>query len=236
MGIQELVSIAKAAAQEAGNMLKTRRESLRSVNVQLAHDVKTQADIEAEAMIRGMLAPTGLPVIGEEGGGDEKLLHSDKLYWAVDPLDGTVNYVHGLPLSGVSIGLMRGLTPVAGVINDFWREDLFWGSKEMGVWKNSERLIAIPYENPESELASVLTATGLLNPADYKFQQLRNLGASTMHYVAILNGYLGGCIEEEANLWDLAAGAALLAGLGYRTKVEHLQGFDFRFEAYRVMA
>ncbi|MFM8905719.1 MAG: inositol monophosphatase family protein, partial [Verrucomicrobiota bacterium] len=108
---------ALATALAAGQLL--RNGASRKVNASTADDVKMQADVDSETLVREKLKITGLPVIGEELGGDPAHFESKELYWVVDPLDGTYNYLRAQPSTCVSLGLMRGSEPVLGVIRDF---------------------------------------------------------------------------------------------------------------------
>lgn len=108
----ELLTLAVATARTAGAALAKRTD--RTVNSETGHDIKLQADVDSENLIRERLARTKLPVIGEEIGGDTSLLDRDEPYWAVDPLDGTYNYLRGMPGACVSIGLWRGRRPILG--------------------------------------------------------------------------------------------------------------------------
>lgn len=113
------LKLAEQFAREAGAIL-AEGAGLRHINFQDAKDVKLKADVDSEKLIRERLSQVSdFPIIGEEQGGDASLPHGSSYYWVVDPLDGTYNYLRSLPACCVSIGLMRGLEPVLGVIFDF---------------------------------------------------------------------------------------------------------------------
>ena len=121
-----LLDCAERAARAAGSRLCTGTADLRTVNFVDRRDVKLQADVESEKLIRGLLEEeTDYPIIGEEEGGDAGLIERNDPYWVVDPLDGTFNYLRSIPQNCVSIGLMRGMQPVLGVIYDFNQDELF---------------------------------------------------------------------------------------------------------------
>ena len=127
--MQEFLETAVKVAKLAGDRL--REISERRVNSDAGNDVKLQEDVESEIFIRRQLAATDIPVVGEEQGGDPDVLKSEKLYWIVDPIDGTYNYLRSIPGVCVSIALMKGWNPVVGAIYDFTRGELFAGGKDL---------------------------------------------------------------------------------------------------------
>ncbi|MFM7208924.1 MAG: inositol monophosphatase family protein, partial [Verrucomicrobiota bacterium] len=129
---------ALATALAAGELL--RNGASRKVNASTADDVKMQADVDSETLVREMLKNSGLPVIGEELGGDPALFDSNELYWVVDPLDGTYNYLRAQPSTCVSLGLMRGPEPVLGVIRDFTSDKTYLGVPGEGTTVNGIRI------------------------------------------------------------------------------------------------
>ena len=100
------LKIASSVAKAAGERLSAIAE--RRVNSDAGNDVKLQEDVESEMFIRGKLETTGIPVIGEENGGDTSLAFNDSYYWIVDPIDGTYNFLRGIPGVCVSVALMKG--------------------------------------------------------------------------------------------------------------------------------
>ena len=120
----KLLELAEKTARAAGEAL--REGGSRRVALNSATDVKLAADADSETLVRERLAASGLPVFGEEFGGDASLYDSaGTLYWVVDPLDGTFNFQRGQPLTCVSIGLMRGSAPVLGAIYNFNADEMF---------------------------------------------------------------------------------------------------------------
>lgn len=117
-----MLKFAEDAALKAGRRLSKIVE--RRVNSDAANDVKLQEDVESEIFIRDILRETGIEVVGEEKGGDASLISRTDPYWVVDPIDGTFNFLRGIPSVCVSIGLMRGMRPVVGAVYDFTRNEL----------------------------------------------------------------------------------------------------------------
>src|SRR5262249_23325733 len=132
-------------------------------------DLVTEADVGAQEAIRTYLHDRfpSHEFLGEEGPGVEarpSLPHAP--LWIVDPLDGTTNYVHALPLYAVSIGLLVGGELVVGVILEPSRNELFWAAKGEGAWLNDRRLQV----SATAELGEALLATGF--PPDLRGQEV----------------------------------------------------------------
>jgi len=238
----DYLHIAANAARAAGRVLKE-GAGLRVVNFQDAKDVKLKADVESEKLIRRMLTgATGLPIVGEEEGGDESLTSGDELYWVVDPLDGTYNYLRGIPCCCVSIGLMRGLRALAGVVYDFNAGELFAGAAGGPLTCNGQPLE--PWWPERIEHAVLVT--GFPADRDYgddalretmtdiqRFQKIRMVGSAAiaMAYVAI--GRMDAYREESIRLWDIAGGLALAAASGATATFEPAStGQPFAFDVW----
>ena len=222
--LSELFDIAVTAAQVAGEKLRQGADDLRRIQFQDAKDVKLQADKQCEQLIRNLFAQKGnLPVIGEEQGGDAIWLERDALYWIVDPLDGTSNYLRYNPNCCVSIGLWRGPEPVFGVIYDFNRQELFTGGVDRKLTLNQQPI------QPRwvDTMSQAVLFTGFPEKYDFSKEKLKAFMADTQHfkkirmigtaalalaYVAIGRGDF--YFEEPINLWDVAAGLALIKAAG----------------------
>ena len=221
MEISELLKIAEETALKAGERLTHIHN--RRVNSDAGNDVKLQEDVESELFIRDLLAPTNIPVIGEEKGGDASLMNGDELYWVVDPIDGTYNFLRSMPGVCVSIGLMRGMKPVCGAICDFTRGELFSGAKELGLFINSQKT------TPKwaREVAQGVIMTGFPSNTDYsdenmklfikrmqKFKKVRMCGSAALAIAWVAAGRADCYDERRINLWDVAAGLAIIEGAG----------------------
>jgi myo-inositol-1(or 4)-monophosphatase len=207
---------AKTAAILLGGANKT-------VNFRSAHDVKLQADVDSEKLVRSELAASGLPVIGEELGGDAALFEGDALYWVVDPLDGTYNYLRDQPATCVSIGLMRGREPLCGVIHDFCGGRVYEGVVGRGVTINGVPVTPQWAEN----LAQACLMTGFPAAANKsaealavfvrrvgQFKKVRMIGSAALATAYVGMGLADVYLENGTNLWDVAAGLALVKAAG----------------------
>jgi len=235
----ELLTLATATARAAGAALAKRAD--RTVNSESGHDIKMQADIDSETLIRERLARAKLPIIGEEIGGDAGLLGHDELFWAVDPIDGTYNYLRGFPGVCVSIGLWRGRRPVLGVIFDFWRDELFAGGAGLGLTLNGHTLK--PRWAPD--VPHAVLCTGFPSGADRgseavtgfvrrvgKFKKIRMIGTAALALSYVAAGRADAYFEETIKLWDIAAGLALVEGAGGYTQVDPVPGQPLAFNVW----
>ncbi len=220
--ISELQNIALEAAAAAAAVLAAGAD--RTVNFLSADDVKLQADEDSERLVREKLAGTGLPIIGEELGGDPMLFDSgNELYWVVDPLDGTYNYTRDQPATCVSIGLMRGKNPVAGVIHDFCGRRIYAGIVGAGVTING---VAHKTEWAKTD-SDACIMTGFPAAADKspealaqffgqvrRFKKVRMIGSAALAVAYVGTGKADVYYETGTNLWDVAAGMAIVLAAG----------------------
>ena len=184
-------------------------------------DLVTECDRQSEALIREALgrADPGAGVFGEEGGGDR----DQERVWFVDPIDGTTNFVHGLPGFTVSIGLTFRGRPVAGAIYDPPGGELFTASEGGGATVNG-RPIAV---SPEPDMVRGLFATGFPPVDPYReyalacaqtvvrrSRNVRNLGSAALHLAYVASGRLTGFWEPLLNAWDVAAAVVIVREAG----------------------
>jgi myo-inositol-1(or 4)-monophosphatase len=191
-----------------------------------AVDLVTEVDLASERLIREHLASTGIPIQGEEGGGATKGTR-----WAVDPLDGTTNFVHGFPFYCVSIALVEGDEPVIGVIYDPVRDRLFSAAKGAGATVDGGRLsvsgttylddalsvTGFPYDRRTRAQAYLPRVAAALS----RTQGLRRTGSAAMDLATLASGASDLYWEEQLKPWDTAAGAVLVREAGGRvTRVD----------------
>jgi myo-inositol-1(or 4)-monophosphatase len=183
-------------------------------------DYVTQVDRAAEAAIRAVLgqeAP-GIPVLGEELGGRE----ADR-YWLVDPLDGTVNFVHGFPVVGVSVALVEEGRPVAGAVHAPYLDTTFTAARGKGAEQDGR-----PLRVSEAGPDRAVVGTGfpfrrkdrlpeylrVMLPALERFEDLRRPGAVALDLAWVAAGVFDGFFEIGLSPWDVAAGAVLVEEAG----------------------
>ncbi len=213
--------IALQTAWAAGNLLH--HSASRTINAETDDDVKMQADVDSETLVREQLKSTGLPIIGEELGGDASLFASDKLYWVVDPLDGTYNYLRNQPCTCVSLGLMRGTEPVLGVIFNFTAQKTYLGIPGDGTYINGKK-ITPAWVN---KISDACIMTGFPAAADKsapameifmrevsRYKKIRMIGSAALALAYVGEGAADTYYESGTNLWDVAAGLAIIKASG----------------------
>ncbi len=216
-----LLETAVAVAKAAGDRLKGISE--RRVNSDAGNDVKLQEDVESEMFIRAKLEETGIPAIGEEQGGDVARVNNGELYWIVDPIDGTYNYLRGIPGVCVSIALMKGWEPVVGVIYDFTRGELYAGGKGFPLTVNGKEVTP----NWAKSVSQAVLMTGFPSATDYsdeglrnfiaraqKFKKVRMCGSAALAISWVAVGRADLYSEDRLYLWDIAAGLSLMESAG----------------------
>ena len=226
-----------AAARKAARSLA--RDFGEVENLQVSRkgpaDFVSSADLKAEKTLFEELSK-GRPGYGflmEERGAVEG---SDKTHrWIVDPLDGTTNFLHGIPHFAISIALERDGVLVAGVIYNVARDELFWAEKGQGAYLNDKRLRVAG----RSEMRDALFGTGAPyhgRPGLEQFLEeigrviavssgIRRMGAAALDLAYVAAGRYDGFWERNLSAWDIAAGAVLVreAG-GFATEID---GGDF---------
>jgi len=211
-------------ALDAGALLVDRfRGPARDVHVKSsATDMVSAADEDAEAMIHRVLRSErpddGL--LGEEGG-REKATSGRR--WLVDPLDGTTNFLYGIPVWAVSVALEDEDGGLVGVVFDPLREELFTAARGEGARLNDEPLTMRPHD----ELATALVATGFAyDPAQRAKQaqvlvtllpavrDIRRAGAAALDLCALAAGRVDAYYERNLNPWDWSAAHLIVAEAG----------------------
>ncbi len=222
---QQACEVAVQVAREAGKYIIANINTISSEEIETkgTHNFVTEVDRTAESMIIEMLAPV-IPdagFIAEEGTIEKKgVLYN----WIVDPLDGTTNFIHGVPPVSVSIALMMDNRIVAGVVYEVWHDEMFY-SWEGGVALLNNHIIQV------SKVESVkesLIATGFpyvnfnrmkpfMKSLEYFFQNthgVRRLGSAAADLAYVACGRYDGFYEYNLNPWDVAAGTFLVTQAG----------------------
>ena len=216
------LKIAKKAAVKAGNFLRENKNDLNKTIFSSNRDIKLQADIEAEKIIKDIINnDSSYGILAEESG-----MSSEKSYknlWVVDPLDGTANYSRSIPLCCVSIAMLSDAKPVLGVIYDFNNDELYEGSINTSACLNGQ---AITVSTTKISQEGILV-TGLPNDTDYSdeamiemiknfqnWRKVRMIGSAALASVYVASGKADLYIENKSYLWDIAAGAAIVNAAG----------------------
>ena len=225
----EMLDLAEKAALHAGKCLRNDRKRLVHVNDELAHDVKLEADSASEKhIIAALMEKSSYPILSEEIG-YIPTENKSAFQWIVDPLDGTVNYLAGLPICCVSISLWKDENPLLGVIYDFLHENVFKGIVGVGAWLNESKIMV----NKEKPLDQSILCTGFPVSMDFSqesigsfvrqvrcFKKVRLFGSAAMSLAFVASGKADAYYERRIKIWDVAAGLALVKAAGGVVNVE----------------
>jgi myo-inositol-1(or 4)-monophosphatase len=219
------VNIAVKAARKAGELIARAQIDLNKLTIEekAPNDFVSNIDQKAEFIIRDVIQqayPTH-SILGEEQGFTEN--EESNTVWIIDPIDGTQNFIKGLPFFAVSIGIKEDGKLTHGVIYDPMRQELFTATRGKGAFLNSRIRVS-----DKRGLNSALVATGFPhynkeNWSQYQtslqtiFSQvadIRYLGSAALALAYVACGRLDGYWESGLKEWDIAAGALLVKEAG----------------------
>lgn len=231
--LSELLGLALEAARRAGALLRDGRPADLGVAATKSSpvDVVTEMDIAAEKLITGFLTERRPRdgFLGEEGASSEG---SSGIRWVIDPLDGTVNYLYGLPTWAVSIAAERDGERVVGVVEVPMRGETYQAVLGGGAYANGGAYGkgAALRTRPAPPLGQALIATGFNYVADVRTHQadiarqlipqlrdIRRGGSAAVDLCDVAAGRLDGYYERGLHPWDLAAGDLIAREAGART-------------------
>ena len=224
-GSANLNLMIKAARRAGKTLVKDFREVENlQVSTKGPGDFVTRADREAERVIKEDLLG-GRPTygwLGEETGETEGADPTRR--WIVDPLDGTTNFLHGMPHWAISIALEHKGEIVSAVVFDAAKDEMFWAEKGSGAWMNDRRLrvsgrralheavfaTGVPF-GAKKTLPATLADLARLMPA---CAGVRRWGAASLDLAYVAAGRYDGYWERELKAWDIAAGILLVKEAG----------------------
>ena len=222
--MQDRLHLAVELARRAGGLLLDGYGHATQVRHKGAIDLVTEYDLKSEQLLVEGIR-TAFPadaILSEEGGGRE----GEGVRWLVDPLDGTTNFAHGLPIFSISIACVRAEELLLGVIYDPTREELFHTMAGGGAFLNQapirvsvtatldESLLVtgFPYDirsNPDNNLS-------YFNALAVRARAVRRLGSAALDLAYVAAGRFDGFWELRLNPWDWAAGVLLVREAGGR--------------------
>lgn len=224
-GSANLNLMIKAARRAGRSLVKDFREVENlQVSAKGPGDFVSRADREAERLIKEELM-TGRPTygwLGEETGASAGADPTRR--WIVDPLDGTTNFLHGMPHWAVSIALEHKGEIVSAVVYDAAKDELFWAEKGAGAWMNDRRIrvsgrrhlheavfaTGIPF-GAKTTLPAMMKDLARLMPA---CAGVRRWGSAALDLAYVAAGRYDGYWERELQAWDIAAGILLVKEAG----------------------
>ncbi len=194
------------------------------VSVKGVSDFVSNADVKAEEIIRSDLsyARPAYGWLGEETG--ETAGDDETRRWIVDPLDGTTNFIHGLPHWAISIAMEHKGEVVAAVVLDPSKDEMFTAERGQGAWMNGRRIrvsarrdlsecvfaTGVPFGSKKT-LPQTLTELSRLMP---QCAGIRRFGAASLDLAYVAAGRYDGFWERELKPWDMAAGLLLVREAG----------------------
>ena len=212
----------------SGEIQMSRRESGFSVNKKGTIDLVTEVDLECERMCRAVLAERfpDHDILAEELSSGPAQVASSRYRWVFDPLDGTTNYAHGLPVFCASLALEIDGQAVAGAVYDPTRKELFTAERGAGAFLNGTRLQV----SETGALLDALLVTGFPYDVHQKLQPLiamfgaflgqaravRRLGSAALDLCYVAAGRFDAFWEQSLRPWDVSAGALIVEQAGGR--------------------
>ncbi|PQA60289.1 inositol monophosphatase family protein [Siphonobacter curvatus] len=220
----EVTQLAKAAGEfmlaELKHFDPTKIEHKYGENFNLVSYVDKETESRLVEGLSGLLPGSGF--ITEEGTVEQAT--DQEFVWVIDPLDGTTNFLHAYPQFCTSIGLLQGGKPVAGIIYEPFRDEMFYTWKDGGAWLNKERLSVSKVDRVQSSLL----ACGFPSRQNQKTEAymnmilritkeshgFRRIGSAALDLAYTARGWFEGYFEYNINSWDIAAGILLVQEAG----------------------
>ena len=200
----------KAAEKASKNLVRDFGEIEKlQVSIKGPTDFVSSADLKAEKIIIEELkkARPNYSLVSEEDGSE---INKDKKNtWIIDPIDGTTNFLHGVPHFAISIALRSENEIVSGVIYDPIKDEMFYAEKENGAFFNNQRIKV----SKKKEINSCLFATGGKSKIEIDLP-IRKSGSAALDIAYVAAGRYDGYFQNDLNLWDIAAGIIILKEAG----------------------
>jgi myo-inositol-1(or 4)-monophosphatase len=210
-------------ARQAGAVLMSGYGHVRDVQQKGAIDLVTEFDKRSEEVILSFIQQEfpDHAILAEESGRNAAI---SEYQWVIDPLDGTTNFAHGIPIFSVSIGLLKDNNPVLGVVFDPFRNEMFSAESGHGATLNNQPI----HTSSRTELGEAVISTGFpydvrTNPRNnlaqfvqfqLRTQAVRHLGSAALDCTWTAMGRLDGYWEFGVKPWDIGAGALIVREAG----------------------
>ena len=223
--LNALLGIGREAVEQGVALLRTAQAT--HVIAKGDRDMVSDLDLTIERRTRARLrqATPGAGFLGEEEGQHGSADHT----WVLDPIDGTANFLRGLPLCGISLALIREGRPVLGIVALPFLSRTYWAGEGLGAWQDQQRIA--PSATPAIGEAIVAvgdyafgTTAAYRNPIIHalhrhladRAQRVRMLGSAAVDLAWVADGTLDASITIGNNVWDMTAGLAIAREAGAR--------------------
>ena len=258
--LRAALDLAIAAAREAGAVIRSNLRAPKQVNLATQHDIKLELDVRCQRIIEARLrrGRPDIAILGEEEShGDAEAARR----WVVDPIDGTVNFAHGIPHACVSIALQErvavpdprrdpaapafadGFASMVGVVYDPFTDEL-WTATAGGPARLNGKVIRVV---PRERLAETVVALGFakkrrslqwMEPVfthlTHRVRKLRITGSAALCTTYVASARFDAYLESGVRLWDIAAAGLILeraGGVFWRREIGNDRSFEIVFSA-----
>ena len=218
-----IINIFEKAVRKAGKLLMRDFGEIENLQIQSKKigDFVTNADLKSEKILLETLQyyyPKSTFITEESGNikGNEEII-------VIDPIDGTTNFIHGIPMLGIVIGRIFKGEITDGVIFNPILNEFYWSSKGKGSWCNNKRIRVSKRQN----FSDCVIGTGIphanriyknyldeINNVSKSCSGLRRIGAAAIDLAYVASGKLDGFWEKNLNLWDVSAGVLIIREAG----------------------
>ena len=185
------------------------------VSIKGPSDFVTNADTKAEKIIIDELTKSrkNYSILSEESGSKENK-DIDNV-WIIDPIDGTINFLHGVPHFAISIALKSNNEIVSGLIYDPIKDEMFYAEKNNGAYFNNKRIRV----SKRKKIEDCLFASGEIDNENIKQKtnaklKTRKSGSAALDMAYVASGRYDGYFQKNLNLWDIAAGIIIVKEAG----------------------
>ena len=230
--LKKEINIAIKAALSSGKYLKKNKTELNKTSSSDPKDIKLDADVASENLIKKIINENSYyEILAEESGESSEDLGTT--FWVVDPLDGTANYNRDIPICCVSIGMITDMKPLFGVIYDFNNDEIYFGDCINKVATLNDSPIQVSKVDDKKDGVLI---TGLPFNTDYSDSSLNNLigdmqswkktrmiGSAAMASCYIASGRAEVYKEKGIYLWDILAGAAIVEAAGGLAEIKNVR-------------
>ena len=220
--LSNYLDIALGVVREGESIFTKNISKYNQLEKNIGREVKIRADRELNKILVGELNKlTSFNIVSEEG--NENIIHENEYNWILDPLDGSLNYMRGIPMYCISLALWKGFEPVLGVIYDLTKDDIYHGIIGGGAFKNDVKIMV----SKISSYSDAVLCTGfpvnfsytenkIIEFADNvkKYKKIRLFGSAALSLSFVASGITDAYIEENIMVWDVAAGIAIVKAAG----------------------
>ena len=221
--MSDILRIAEVIVRKAGDVLKQGYGNVRHIQQKGIIDLVTEFDVRSEEIIISALKKEfpDHAILAEESGLNTTI---SEYQWVIDPLDGTTNFAHGIPIFAVTIALLKNNTPIMGVVYDPLRDEMFAAEEGQGATLNGRPI----HVSSQADLGQAVISTGFpydlrTNPRNnlaqfvqfqFRTQAVRHVAAAALDCTWTAMGRLDGYWEYGTKQWDVGAGALIVREAG----------------------